>query len=155
MKTWLIKVLEAPFFEDLKEINGAFEIKECKRSLNIMRTCQCGIAGYQLAELGMLEFYYDFLGKYLDRRGFELIQMDTDSMHMTISGSSIDEIIRPELREEYDNGGKAEFLSTSKYHDRTPGLFKAEFQGTRMIALTRKCYYTEMPSRNPSLVAKV
>ena len=45
--------------------------------------------------------------------------MDTDSLDIAILGTSIDEITRPELREEYDNGGKAEFLSTSKYHDRT------------------------------------
>ena len=31
----------------------------------------------------------------------------------------------------------------SKCHDRTPGLFKAKFQGTRMITLTSKCYYAE------------
>ena len=86
----------------------------------------------------MLEFYYDFLDKYIDRIDFELIQMDSDSMYMALSSKSIDDIVRPELREEYDNGGKAEFLSTSKYHDRTPGLFKVEFQGTRMIALMRK-----------------
>ena len=38
---------------------------------------------------------------------------------------------------------KAKFFSTSKYHDRTPGLFKEEFRGTRMISLTSKCYYAE------------
>ena len=91
----------------------------------------------------MLEFYYDFLDKYIDRIDFELIQIDTDSMYMALSSESIDEIIRPESRKDYDNGGEAEFLSTSKYHDRTLGLFKAEFQGTRIIALTSKCYYTE------------
>ena len=48
-------------------------------------------------------------------------------MYMAISGNSLDKIIRPELREENDSGGKAEFLLTSKYQDRTPGLFKAEF----------------------------
>ena len=40
-------------------------------------------------------------------------------------------------------GAKALFLSTSKYHDRTPGLFKAEFNGAKMIALASKCYYAE------------
>ena len=30
-----------------------------------------------------------------------------------------------------------------KYHDRTPGLFKAKFQERRMITLTSKCYYAE------------
>ena len=91
----------------------------------------------------MLEFYYDFLDKYIDRIDFELFQMNTDSMYMALSSKSIDDITRLELREEYDKGGKAEFSSTSKYHDRTPALFKAEFKGTRMIALTSKCYYAE------------
>ena len=40
-------------------------------------------------------------------------------------------------------GAKALFLSTSKYHDRTPGLFKAEFNGIKMVALASKCYYAE------------
>ena len=34
--------------------------------------------------------------------------MDTDMMYMAISG-------------EFDHGQKAEFLLTSKYHNRTPG----------------------------------
>ena len=91
----------------------------------------------------MLEFYYDFLDVYLEQKDFELIQMDTDSMYMALSGASIDELVKPTLREKYYTSEKAEFLSTSKYHDRTPGLFKAEFRGTRMIALTSKCYYAE------------
>ena len=70
-------------------------------------------------------------------------------MYMAISGgesgaSAIDQIVKPELQEEYHNGGKAEFLSTLKYHNRTPGLFKAELQETRMIALMSKCYYVDV-----------
>ena len=45
-----------------------------------------------------------------------------------------------ESQEEYERG-KAEFLSMTKYHDRMPGLFKAEFKGKRMIAVMSKCYY--------------
>ena len=75
--------------------------------------------------------------------------MDTDLMYMAISGTSINEIVRSELREKYDSGGKAEFISTLKYHNRTPGLFKAEFQGTRMIALMSKCYYAENARSKP------
>ena len=119
-----------------------------------MRPFQCRIAVYQIAKLRMLEFYYDFLDKYLDRRDFELIQMDTNSMYMAISGTSIDEIVKPELREEYHSGGKVEFLSTSKYHDRVPRLFKEEFQGTRMISLTSKCYYTENAKLKPKSSCK-
>ena len=35
------------YFKDLKEINGAFKIKELKRRVNITRPHQCGIAVYQ------------------------------------------------------------------------------------------------------------
>ena len=48
------------FFDNLEEINGAYEIKELKQIVMIKRPYQCGIAVYQLAKLRMLEFYYDF-----------------------------------------------------------------------------------------------
>ena len=137
------KAFRSPFFDVLEEINGAFEIRESKSKVTITRPYQCGIAVYQLVKLRMLEFYYNFLDVYLDRKDFELIQMDTDLMYMALSGVSIDELVKPTLREKYHTSEKAEFLSTSKYHNRTPGLFKAEFRGTRMIALTSKCYYAE------------
>ena len=66
----------------------------------------------------MLEFYYDFLNYYLDRRDFELLQMDTDLNYMAWSFKNIDDLFKPELRGKYHNGGKAKFLSTSKYHDK-------------------------------------
>ena len=40
-------------------------------------------------------FYYDFLDRYVDRRDFELIQMDTDSNYMAISGDKLEDIIHP------------------------------------------------------------
>ena len=67
-----------------------------------MRPYQCGISVYQLAKLQMLEFYYDFLDYYFDRRDFELRQL-------AWSGENIDELNKPELREEYHNGGKLSF----------------------------------------------
>ena len=55
------KVLRSPFFDNLEEIGGAYEIKEFKRTAMIKRPYQCGIAVYQLAKLRVLEFYYDFI----------------------------------------------------------------------------------------------
>ena len=148
------KAFRSPFFEDLEEINKAYEISERKRRVTITRPYQCGIAVYQLAKLRMLEFYYDFLDVYFDRKNFELIQMDTDSLYMSLSAKSLDDIVKKELREEYFETGKAAFLATSKYHERTPGLFKAEFQGTRMIALTSKCYFAENQTLNSKELRK-
>ena len=136
-------IFRSPFFEDLEEINeGVFEVRQRKKQVTITRPYQCGIAVYQLAKLRMLEFYYDFLDKFCDRRDFELIQMDTDSFYMALSAEDFDEIIKPEMKELYKEE-KKNWLVTDEYSKRVPGLFKAEFQGKRMIALTSKCYFAD------------
>ena len=137
------KIFRSPFLEDLEEIsNGVFEVRQRKRQVTITRPYQCGIAVYQLAKLRMLEFYYDFLDKFCDRRDFELIQMDTDSFYMALSTNDFDDIIKPEMKELYKEE-KKNWLVTDEYSKRVPGLFKAEFQGKRMIALTSKCYFAD------------
>ena len=110
--------------------------------MTITRPYQCGIAVYQLAKLRMLEFYYDFVDKFCNRRDFEVIQMDTDSLYMALSAEDFDEIVRPELKELYKDE-KPKWLVTDEYSKRVPGLFKPEFKGKRMIALTSKCYFAD------------
>ena len=137
------KIFRSPFFEDLEEINeGLFEVRQRKRQVTITRPYQCGIAVYQLAKLRMLEFYYDFLDKFCDRRDFEIFQMDTDSFYMALSANDFDDIIKPEMKELYKEE-KKNWLVTDEYSKRVPGLFKPEFRGKRMIALTSKCYYAD------------
>ena len=137
------KIFRSPYFDDLEEISkGAFEVSQRKRRVTITRLYQCGIAVYQLAKLRMLEFYYDFVDKFCDRRDFELIQMDTDSFYMALSANDFDDIIKPDLKELYKDE-KPNWLVTDEYSKRVPGLFKPEFKGKRMIALTSKCYFAD------------
>ena len=137
------KIFRSPYFDDLEEISeGVFEVRQRKRQVTITRPYQCGIAVYQLAKLRMLEFYYDFVDKFWDRRDFEVIQMDTDSLYMALSAEDFDEIVRPELKELYKDE-KPKWLVTDEYSKRVPGLFKPEFKGKRMIALTSKCYFAD------------
>ena len=82
------KARRSPFFDNLEEAGGAYEIKESKRTVMLKRPDHCGIAVYQLAKLQMLEFYYDFLDKFFSRQSFELCCMDTDSFYLAISGDS-------------------------------------------------------------------
>ena len=137
------EIFRSPFFDDLEEISeGVFEVSQRKKRVTIKRPYQCGIAVYQLAKLRMLEFYYDFLDKFCDRRDFELIQMDTDSFYMALSAEDFDDIIKPEMKELYKEE-KKKWLVTDEYSKRVPGLFKPEFKGKRMIALTSKCYFAD------------
>ena len=55
----------------------------------IKRPYQCGIAVYYLAKVRMLEFCYDFLGKYFSRQDLELCYMDTDSFYLAMRGGSL------------------------------------------------------------------
>ena len=136
------KDLRSPFFDNLEEIGGAYEIKEFKRTVMIKRPYQCGIAVYLLAKLRMLEFYYDFLDKYFSRQDLELCYMDADSFYLAMSGNSLDEILRPEMKEAF-KADKKNWLTTDKFSERTPGLFKREFVDTRGVWLTGKCYLVQ------------
>ena len=68
--------------------------------------------------------------------------MDTDSNYMAISGERLEDIVRPELREEFE-ARKKRWLTWEKWSGRAPGLFKLKCEGVRMIALCSKCYYIE------------
>jgi len=101
------RALQSAYFSDLDEVGQANELESRKPRITVRRPFQIGIAVYQLAKLRMLEFYYDFLDRYFDRRDFELNQMDTDSNYMAISAERLEDIVRPELR----SGKKARLVS--------------------------------------------
>ena len=136
------RALRSAYFSDLDEIGEAYELESRKSRITIRRPFQIGIAVYQLAKLRMLEFYYDFLDRYFDRKDFELIQMDTDSNYIAISGKKLEDIVRPELKAEFE-AQKKNWLAWDKWSGRTPGLFKLECEGNRMIALCSKCYFID------------
>ena len=136
------KYLRSAYFEDLEEIGDAYKIESRKKEVTINRLFQVGIVVYQLAKLRMLQFYYDFLDKYIDRRDFELIQMDTDSFYFALSHDTLEAAVKPELLEEFERE-KNQWLSWDKWSSREPGLFKLEKEGTRAIALCSKCYFVD------------
>ena len=148
------RALRSAFFSDLDEIGQAYELESRKPRITIRRPFQIGIAVYQLAKLRMLQFYYDFLDRYLDRKDFELIQMDTDSNYLAISGKKLEDIVKPEMKVEFEEQ-KKNWLAWDKWSGRTPGLFKKEFEGERMIALCSKCYYTEHQTDNQEVKKKL
>ena len=141
-ETVIDRALRSAYFSDLDDVGQAYELESRQPRITIRRPFQIEIAVYQLAKLRMLEFYYDFLDRYFDRRDFELIQMDTDGNYMAISAERLEDMVRPELQTEFE-AKKEDWLSWDKWSSRTPGLFKLECEGSRMIALCLKCYFIE------------
>ncbi len=63
---------------------------------------QIGVAVYHLAKLRMLQFYYIFIDICIDRSNFALTEIDTDSNYFAFSEDSIEKLIKPRMREEYE-----------------------------------------------------
>jgi hypothetical protein len=60
--------------------------------------------------------------------------MDTDTAYIAFSADTLEEVIKPNLRQLYDIGKKSWFPRTdtpehTAYDKRTPGLFKKEYSG--------------------------
>ena len=107
---------------------------------------QIGFFVYQYAKLRMLQFYFDFMDKYLDRSDFQYCEMDTDSAYIAIVGPSVESLVRPELKEEFENYtanwfSRPDTAEHKAYDKRTPGLFKEEWAGDGIIGLSSKTYY--------------
>ena len=66
--------------------------------------------------------------------------MDTDSSYMALSASTLDDLVKPLKKEEYEHEIKR-WLAWDKHSGRTLGIFKLECDGDGMIALCSKCYF--------------
>ncbi len=163
------KVNEVQFRQLNALDDDLYEVEMAKKVIKYDLPEHIGFFTYQYAKLKMLEFYYSCLLTYVDPRDFCYVEMDTDSAYLALSGESIDEVVKPEMRkqfyEEWDRWfpaeacaeHKTEFVTTKvegkewqpkeccvkqkTYDRRTPGLFKIEWQGKGMIALCSKCYF--------------
>ena len=102
----------------------------------------------------LLRFFYDYLHHFFDRKDFEPILADTDSMYVAFSSKQWEQLVRPGLVDEYrltrhdwlpreadgchDNG-----RDDDPRDNRTPGLFHIEFQGDFICALNPKTYLAQ------------
>lgn len=141
------KLINDPFFRQLDPIvEGIYEIQSAKKRINLNLPIQIGFFVYQYAKLRMLQFYFDFIDKYLDRSDFQYCEMDTDSAYIAISGDSVESLVKTELKEEFKSNKHKWFPRTDTpehkaYDKRTPGLFKEEWSGEGIIGLSSKTYY--------------
>ncbi len=141
------KQVNEPLFRDIVEVtDDCHEVVMAKKTIVENLPIHIGFFVYQYAKLRMLEFYFDFLDKYLHRSDFQYVQMDTDSAYIALSGDSIEELVKPELRAQYHQDKSKWFPrndtpENAAYDKRTPGLFKVEWEGDGVVALCSKTYY--------------
>eukprot|EP00732_Lithocolla_globosa_P004526 Lithocolla_globosa_v1_NODE_4224_length_1483_cov_44.808123.p1 type:complete len:313 gc:universal NODE_4224_length_1483_cov_44.808123:1265-327(-) len=141
------QAVNKPKFKQLNEFgiesNTIFEITSGKKTIKLDNAVHIGCMVYNWAKVRMLSFYYDHLDKYHDRCDFALIEMDTDSFYIAITVDSFDKLpIKPGMEAEYLEDRWIWLVNpeNNAYEKRTPGLFKEEYSGDKMIALSSKTY---------------
>ena len=137
-----------------------------KKTVTYALPVHVGFFVLQYAKMRILQFYYDFTNRYMERPLFQYCKMDTDSAYFALAGESVDDLVTPELREHYFRH-RAEWLpyeccaelqneyvrrrlaglrsvgdeaccKARRAHDkRTPGLFKVEWSGDGFVGLCR------------------
>ena len=121
-----IDLVNNPRFESLQEYGDVFEVSSKRRSVKMDLPIQIGFWVYQLAKLRMLQFHYDCIDKYIARENYMLLEMDTDSLYLAIAGDSLDDLIRPDLVNEWRTEKHLWFprehpAEIAAYDKRTPG----------------------------------
>lgn len=161
-----------PRFVKIVEItDNVVEIESEKDKIKWNLPIQIVFIVYQYAKLRMLEFYYDFLDTFVNRVDFQLLEMDTDSLYMSLSDTALQHVVIPTKRDlffktydkwfpapacehhtrdfrlardgrrAWDNTFCAECILAERKHKRTPGLFKIEYEGSSFIGLCSKTYF--------------
>ncbi|XP_063687079.1 uncharacterized protein LOC134820563 [Bolinopsis microptera] len=144
-------LINGPRFSALDELSdNCYEVTSRKKSIRHNLPIQIGFFVYSYAKLRMLSFYFDVLVSYIPRPYFSLCEMDTDSLYMALAADTLDELIKPELRQDWTQIKLQWFPRTdteehAAYDRRTPGLFKVEWSGGGFVGLSAKTYFCFEP----------
>ena len=151
-------------------VDDAYEIEMSKRTVTYTLPVHVGFFVLQYAKMRILQFYYDFINRYVERPLFQYCEMYTDSAYLALAGESVDALVTPELsdhnfrhhsewlpseccdehRNEYERcrivnrswvGDEACCKARRAFDERTPGMFKVEWSGDGFVGLCSKTYY--------------
>ena len=151
-----------------------YEVETTPKKVKLDLLIQVAFSVYNCAKLRMLEFYYDFLLTYFERKVWQFCETDTDSVYLAFASRDWMSLMKPELAAEYRKQMEAchetnnVYEADAKYNwfprdccqehrdydKRTPGLFKVEFEGDVIVALCSKSYYCSSSEGKDKLSCK-
>ena len=153
------KAINEPLFKRLNTVEkDLYEVELLKSTSEHREPIIVGFFILQYAKLRMLELYYNLFNEFCDVNKFEVLEMDTDSLYLTLAEENLYDCIKPDkraawekmrendCRDSFKADAKSNFFprtccSTHKKHDkREPELFKVEFRCTEMLCLCSKTY---------------
>ena len=151
--------ITSKLFKKLNHMNSSlYEVELAKAQIEHKEPTILGFFILQYTKLRTMELYYNFFTQFCDVTKFEQLEMDTDSLYLSLAEKKLGDCIKPEkkaewhtLRSNYCGGSftadaAANFFPRTCYvkhkqHDkREPGLFKEAFRCTEMLCLCSKTY---------------
>ena len=122
------RAINSFFFHDLEELSDlVFELKMYNKKIECDLPIQISFFVFTYAKLRMLESYYHCINVFLDRRDFQYLKMDTDSAYMSLADDSLEELVKPDKKEEFAASKHRWFPA---YDKRKPGHFKVNGKET-------------------------
>ena len=97
------KAINSKFFKKLNHLNdNLYEIESVKADVEHKEPIIVGFFILQYAKLRMLELYYNFR-KFCDFNSLKEMEMDTDSLYLAVANDSLEDCIKPDMREVWNN----------------------------------------------------
>ena len=82
-------------------VDDVYELEMNKKTVTYALPIHVGFFVLQYTKMRMLQLYYDFINRYLERPLFQYCEMDTDSAYLALVVESVDDLVAPDLREHY------------------------------------------------------
>ena len=93
-KTGMSSLIINKRFRQLEFVtDNAYEIEMSKCVVTYTLPLHIGCFVYQYAILRMLQFYYDFVDRYVECPLFQYCEMHTDSAYIALAGEGIDDLV--------------------------------------------------------------
>lgn len=135
-------------FVSLEELNDDYyEVTMEKNIVMENLPIQIGFQVYALSKVYMLHFIHDVLGSHLKDDEWEILASDTDSVCMSLAQDNIDDCVRPDKKDQWDEIKYKYFVDdrTPESKSKTskmPLLFKDEIgDASSFYGLNAKCYF--------------
>ena len=158
--------INEPTFRDATVLaKGLVQLTTTKRKVKQNVPVQVGKFILDYAKMHMVNLYYHVLREYCDMSKIDLVSMDTDSFTLSLSEEDLDACVKPEKRKDWERSvrphwfvhrGCKKVCPDPHCNKRTPGPFKNENYGEKVIALSSKLFTvtSTRPGEQPKVACK-
>ena len=106
------------------------QIESHKRASYIDIPVLIGFMTLQRSKLILLRLLYYFLYKYLARKDYCLLECDTDSMYIALAGGNLFSLVKPNLRDDFENE-YSDWFAIEYCPSHKSQFFEAMYRGER------------------------